>query len=1250
MADFDPSAPADYNSMQQQAGLLPPPFQPPPVIFPGQVSAAMAQGGPSAVSFLTQGSVGTSFGAGMFPGQQLQGFTNQSPMYQGPTGVMMPMNPGAQFGAYAGSNPYAGLAARGPYQGAPGLFTPMAPQAPPVYAGQMAQMGAFMPPPADAQFNTSYSAGFSRDHIAAATATSHGWAGAGLGARIGADAMGGLAGAMLGRRFGGVGAVLGGLAGFMGVEMAGGGAAAQNTFMNQVAAPALNQRGIADGIESMSRSFITSGPEMHARGAGFTHHAAADVARGLKEMAGSSSFQTDTGGRFNQQDLLKITQEASRNDMMTGVQSASQMTSRVRDIAKSLTSFMQLAQEPDVVRAIQTMGQLRASGLNLTETNRAVSQGRTFARMAGMSFADLMDQGGAVGSQTYQAMGLTQGLGLHAGMANFAMARGTQNAGGLSPQMMNLLGGAGGYANMNNVFGASMLQMPMLAPSVMSSSGGISTSALQGLISGQTNPMSQTSQAASALSSITSRSGIGGLGMAIAMQPQIQDTIGRVLQSQGPFAQRNFEDRNVMGLMRQMGLSGSGGMATALQMMGANASQANARAQELASPGYYERQRQQIEVQRREGRQAEMERWEAESPSLYSTMARSAGFEGDYLHRAGHALHGALGGDHHTSYAPTTDQGMRDDQRRRQSAEGQAFGARISSQARAAGTEERGFASRWSALTDIQRGRGRRGLGILAGVGIYGLMPGREHADNMESELRDYREGARLTGQITGATARDTETAMASTSQRFGAGAATGIQNELANRIVNRADGTAIGGNRMTRGIFNFATNALASTGVSRIPVVGMIAGMALDIGQTQGDRAIGGNFMRTAIVDALMHNAHMSREEATAEANAHPERYMQLAAQQIEQRGTPEQKAALRANTQNGGMGARAAPTERMLRRSEGQARRGLFGSDSAEYGDAFQAAREHIRGTGREGSAENAASRNYILAQAALVTQSQRVSSGSPEQAHLQRQMDTLARQAQARGVNTSAADVTRQVGQASEELSSSAVNRGAARAFTNVGGDLMQRLNEGAGQLSDVRNTRRISGGIEALAGRGTAFSAALRRILGDKMATATPEDVINAAKQMRPEELSTAPEHVRQALRGMNRTDDRSVAATRSAVTEQLYNTGGRREHLEQEYDSSQGVFGRIGRFLHEGAYNEGRERHVQESLYRSTEADAAADASNDNTNALQAAAGALGIGGGNDAMVTAARDIRAAAEALQGAVSSGGLPGLINPNP
>jgi hypothetical protein len=101
---------------------------------------------------------------------------------------------------------------------------------------------------------------------------------------------------------------------------------------------------------------------------------------------------------------------------------------------------------------------------------------------------------------------------------------------------------------------------------------------------------------------MTERLGVGGLGMAVAMQPMLQDSLGRMIQAQGPFAQRNMEDRQVLSLARQMGMGGSQGFLTAAQALGMDRTQALARATEMGSGAYWSTQRAQLATDQREAR------------------------------------------------------------------------------------------------------------------------------------------------------------------------------------------------------------------------------------------------------------------------------------------------------------------------------------------------------------------------------------------------------------------------------------------------------------------------------------------------------------------------------------------------------------------------------------------------------------------------------------------------------------------------
>jgi len=604
--------PDPYNTMQESAGMLPLSYTPPsnPLVFPGMVSSAMQIGG--------QG----GFGAGVFPTQQWQTFTNQPAMTQGPTGIMMPGMPSAPY------NPYApmGLGSMNPI--AQGLYGPGTPMPPPAYAGPQGRASPFFGPrPPTPQFDNPFQAFQSQETATQerhfrGTVSSYGTA-----ARVAADFAAAGIGAAIGSRFGS--AKLGAAAGFAASEMSGFSGGVQNAAMDYGLSPAINMRAYGAGIEHISRGFMAGGDFGHVSGSGMSHAASIRTARLLDDVASSPRFQADTQDRFNRADVMKIAQLGGREGLLDGASNPEQMASRVRDLAKSLSSFMELANEPDVQRAIQTMGQMRSSGLNYGETLRAVSNGRAWARMAGTTFEQLSSTGGALGSQTYGAMGLSQGLGFQAGMGNYALARNAQMSGVVSPQMMSLMGGTEGAAGLSNMFSGSFLQQPMLAPGVMNGMGGLDEGRVRQLLSGRTDLFNLTGNAVGALNGMTRGMGIEGLGLAIASQPLLQDSLGRIMESQGPFARRGVEDQQIMGLMRRMGHTGSAGYVLAGQAMGLDRTQALSRARELGSSDYYDRQLDQVESNRRERRSSELRDIEAGRPGVLSDLeSESATFSG----------------------------------------------------------------------------------------------------------------------------------------------------------------------------------------------------------------------------------------------------------------------------------------------------------------------------------------------------------------------------------------------------------------------------------------------------------------------------------------------------------------------------------------------------------------------------------------------------------------------------------------------
>lgn len=978
----DTTAPdVQYNSMQQQAGLLPAVAIPPPVVFPGQISAMLATGGPgAAMGALPQ----------MFPGNTYQTMTGAPPMYQGPTGVMQPQMPSAPYNPYPGPNPYAGLGAFGP----PSIFAPPYAAPPPLYAGpQGGHVVPFGPAAPPAMFDTPYGARLTQTQAADDRAFAMNAAGAGLGARIGTNALAGMAGAAIGSRFGGWGAAIGGAIGFFGSEFGGLGQAGQNSFMNNVMGPSIQQRALAGGIEHASTQFVPFGGSLHASGTGFSHHAAMEASRGLMDLGNSASFRRETFDRFNTQDLSKITQASAHAGLMSGVDNPADMVSRVRDIAKSVNAFMELAKEPDIQRAIQTMGSLRASGLNLSETLGAVQSGRTFARMAGMSFQEMAEVGGSMGSSTFQSMGLSQGLGFRTGTANLGIASASRNAGILSPQMLSMVGGSQGLANLNNMFSAGMLQLPMLAPGMMTANGGLDPRAIQGFLSGRSDLFSMTGRGSSVLSGMAGRHGVEGLGMAVAMQPMLQDQIGRIMAAQGPFAQRNIEDTQITQLARQMNMRGSAGFITAAQAMGMSQSQALARAQEISSPGYYSGQRQQLNVRAQEHAAEQARLDAADAPTAWGTLRRTT-FVGNVTEKLGAAWDAVakpighfLAGDHTDAdnvYIASTDSARRRVSRVAQSRSYLDYARRVT---RGADKEEleQGFTDRVREGRALAEAYGGRGVASwIGGVGIASTGTDAER----RSMARSFAESAsysRLLLHGNEGAEREASRNMAAT---FGRGAA-GI-----NAMVDFSGAISQMSSRAP-GITQGATGMLINAGVRAGAM--FVTGGVLDPGNIVGQGANSANQFRDAFVNTMVKNQGMTRAQATELFSKHGEEIIMQAAPLTRLQMRPEDRERLRQNINVGErLGPRAGTTRVRADRDERAGYRDILG-DHKEHA-LYNRFMDNLEGIGKEGSDRYERSR-YIIS--ALAMTSGVMQNAGPDSANAaKKSMESIYKQAAAEG----------------------------------------------------------------------------------------------------------------------------------------------------------------------------------------------------------------------------------------------------------
>ena len=475
---------AGFNQIQQQMGLTPlsanmAGFMPPqtpvanqmaqlksPAEIAGELSAQMTQQTQTATrTFQAQSQFAQEFGQRMQniraqyvapQAAQYMARTSGAPSFgmEGPLGDMpspIYQTP-VEMGLYRPTLPRPGMQAPSGVQGTgfnapmpapfiPQPYMPLGPGGP--YLGNMlpqvfggeAPLGRFGDPWQRQQMQQEYMGNRAFSQAMAVTPTAFTTLpGAGLGAAGGA--------AIGGRMGGGRGALLGAGLGFVGGGMAG-----QPLFEGlgfgqmgeAMVEPSVRTRAFGNQLEAMSRQFVTSGPDLHPLGRGLGQRPAIGLANQLQTMTEQGQM-----GEYNMRDVMKITSMAGQGGMLDMAQSGPQIASQVRNVARALQNFMQIAEEPDIQRAMQMMSNMRAFGLSIPETQIAARNAQQFARMAGTSTQALMATAGAQGAMVFQQQGLTGGLGMEVGMGAAGMARAAIAGGTYTPAQLALAGGQQG--------------------------------------------------------------------------------------------------------------------------------------------------------------------------------------------------------------------------------------------------------------------------------------------------------------------------------------------------------------------------------------------------------------------------------------------------------------------------------------------------------------------------------------------------------------------------------------------------------------------------------------------------------------------------------------------------------------------------------------------------------------------------------------------------------------------------------------
>lgn len=210
---------------------------------------------------------------------------------------------------------------------------------------------------------------------------------------------------------------------------------------NAMFSPIIQQRERALALQNQSTQYVVGGSMLSASGQGMSGVAAQQITTGIGRMADSAQFKRDTGGMFNRADVDRITRMSGELGMLDNAQSADQMLREIKRVSKAVSNFMRIAEEPDLQKAMQRMGQLRQIGMNVTEMPSAAANARAFARMAGVSIDTAMDTA-AQQSGIYRQAGLSNAAGFQASLGAQGMAR--QLTGLMDPRQLNMAGGQQG--------------------------------------------------------------------------------------------------------------------------------------------------------------------------------------------------------------------------------------------------------------------------------------------------------------------------------------------------------------------------------------------------------------------------------------------------------------------------------------------------------------------------------------------------------------------------------------------------------------------------------------------------------------------------------------------------------------------------------------------------------------------------------------------------------------------------------------
>jgi hypothetical protein len=451
--------------------------------------------------------------------------------------------------------------------------------------------------------------------------TAAGW---GLGGRIG-QALGGARGGAIGR----LGGLVGGAA--LGFGVLGG--LAEQGMTEGITNPIVQRRAFGNQLEQISQQFVTGGTDLNQiTGRGLATQSAVRLAGQLQQDVEGGQ----TAG-FNMRDMMRLTGMAAQGGMLDMAQNSEQIRSQMRNVAKGLRAFMEIAQEPDVRRAMQQMGTMQAMGLTIPESNIAMRNAQTFARMAGTTVSALQGQAGMPGAMTFQQMGMTAGLGMQVGQAAAGLSRQAVAGGAFTPGQLAMAGGQAGLTQTLTEAGAAGLGVNFPLMSMLRRGGQgtleIDPERARQVMRGELTLSQQAQLGAENIQRLGGERAISELSTRLN---ELRDELGRTL---GPQGTTMYTMRQAVNVMRDIpGLTFGG----ALRQLGLTPQQARSMEVMGQSSQFWQNLQQQHEVNIRQIRDEEAQRRDRmrETSELSNRVSRWWNQRG-WLDRPGEMVRGA---------------------------------------------------------------------------------------------------------------------------------------------------------------------------------------------------------------------------------------------------------------------------------------------------------------------------------------------------------------------------------------------------------------------------------------------------------------------------------------------------------------------------------------------------------------------------------------------------------------------------------